>query len=178
MAPGVVARVRRLVPLVSALVRQTKRLAAASAVSAVVLWLVLARPWGMHGPEAGYALPLVGLLVLLVPPGAALLGALTLSDLLTLPGRLREAAGETTAHARGALGPEAEGGRLFRFARAVWVARALVLDAQGGWLKALAVARLARLASLPFALALVAAVALNFVVIAAALVAVLVAVAL
>jgi hypothetical protein len=176
--PGTLARLRRLLPLVRALVRQTRRLAAVSAASALVLWLVLVRPWtwGAGAPEGGLGPPLVGLLVLLVPAGAALLGALTLRDLLALPGKLREAATETAGHARGALGSSAseeEGSRLFRFARAVWGARALVLDAHGGWLKALALARLARLASLPFALLLIVAVMLNFVVIAAAAVAML-----
>jgi len=172
--PGVAARLQRLLPLVRALVRQTKRLAAVSAASAVVLWLVLARPWdwGASPPAGGHVLPFVGLLVLLVPAGAALLGAYTLADLLALPARLRASALETTAQAQEALATPGRG-RLFGFARAVWGIRALVLDAQGGWLKALALARLARLASLPFALALVAAVALNFVVVAAAVVVVL-----
>jgi hypothetical protein len=174
--PGVLARVQRLLPVVRALVRQTKRLAVVSAVSAVVLWLILARPWdwGAAPPEVGYAGALVVLLVLLVPAGAALLGALTLGDLLTLPARLRATAAEATGQARGVLGAPGQG-RLFAFARAVWGARALVLDAREGWLRALALARLARLASLPFALFLVGAVALNFVVIAAAALAVLVA---
>jgi hypothetical protein len=165
----VVARVRGLLPLVHALVRQTKRLAVVSALSAVVLWLLLARPWawGAAAPEVGYFGAFVVLLVLLVPAGAALLGALTLSDLLTLPGRLRASAAASAGQAREALETPGQG-RLFTFARAVWGVRALVLDAQGGWLKAFALARLARLASLPFALALIGAVALNFVVIAAA----------
>lgn len=175
--PGTLARVRRLLPLVRALVRQTRRLAVVSAVAAVVLWLVLTAPWDWRAapPEGGLVPPLVGLLVLLVPAGAALLGALTLGDLLDLPAQLRGVATETAGHARGAREKQEGQGRLFRFARAVWGARALVLDARGGWLKALALARLARLASLPFALLLVFAVALNFVVIAAAVVALLVA---
>jgi hypothetical protein len=178
--PGALDRLRRLLPLVGGLVRRTKRLAAVSAASAVVLWLALARPWrwGVDPPEDGYALAVVGLLVLLVPAGAALLGALTLGDLLRLPAQLRGAAAEAAGHARGALAGGPARGRLLGFARAIWGARALVLDAQGGWLKALALARLARLASLPFALFLVAAVALNFVVIAAAALAVLLALAL
>ncbi|MDX1419621.1 MAG: hypothetical protein R3181_06605 [Rubricoccaceae bacterium] len=175
--PGVVARVQRLVPLVQGLVRQTRRLAAVSAVSAVVLWLLVVRPWrwGVDAPDLGYALPIVGLLLLLVPAGAALLGAWTLADLLSLPARLRAGAAATSAQAQEALATPGHG-RLFGFARAVWGARALVLDAQGGWLKALAAVRLARLASLPFALALIGAVALNAVVIAAAVLAVLLAV--
>ena len=175
--PGTLDRVRRLLPFVEALVRRTKRLAVVSAGSAVVLWAILTRPWAwtLGAPEGGYTLPLVGLLVLLVPAGAALLDALTLGDLLRLPAQLRGAAADTAAHARGAVARGPSGRRLAGFARAVWGARALVLDAQGGWLKALALARLARLASLPFALALIAAVALNFVLIAAAVLAVLIA---
>ena len=172
------AKLARLLPLVRGLVRQTRRLAAVSAASAVVLWLLLARPWdwGAGSPVLGYAFSVVGLLVLLVPAGAALLGAATLSDLLGLPARLRLSATGTTAQAQEALTTPGRG-RLLGFARAVWSARALVLDAQGGWVKALALARLARLSSLPFALALVGAVALNLVVIAGAVVAVLLALA-
>jgi hypothetical protein len=174
--PGALQRVGRLLPLVEGLVRGTKRLAAVSAASAVVLWLVLARPWrwGAAPPEDGYVLQFVVLLVLLVPAGAALLGAVTLGDLLRLPAQLRGAAAEAAGHARGALARGPARGRLLGFVRALWSARALVTDAQGGWVRALALARLARLASLPFALFLVAAVALNVVVIAAAGLAVLV----
>ena len=59
---------------------------------------------------------------------------------------------------------------------AVWRLRALVGETQGAWLRALALARMARLASLPFALGLLAAFALSFVVIAAAVVALVLAV--
>ena len=94
--PGALARLRRLVPLVRGLVRQTSRLGVVSAVAAVALWLVVVEPWtwGASPPSGGYGLSLLGLLVLLVPAGAAFLGAWTLADLLDLPTQLREAARE------------------------------------------------------------------------------------
>ena len=175
---GVLARVQKLLPLVHGLVRRTKALAAVSALSAVALWALLFEPWqwNVDPPTGGYAFPVLALLLLFVPAAAALLGALTLNDLLSLPAQIKGAMADTAGQARGALAKGGEGGRLFRLARALWAARALALDAKGGWLKAVAAARLVRLASLPFALALVGAVALNGFVIAAAVVAVLVAV--
>jgi hypothetical protein len=66
-------------------------------------------------------------------------------------------------------------GRLLGVFGVLWRLRGVVGDTQSSWLKTLALVRFARLASLPFALALVAAFALNFVVITAAFFAVLLA---
>lgn len=168
---------RRLVPVAQALVGKVKAVAIVSAVAALVLWGLLFRPltWTQGASLGSVALALVVLLVLLIPAGAALVGYLTLQDVLTLPARLRSAAAETTGQTKDALTARepSKRRRLFSFFRAIWAARSLAVDSKGAWLKAVAAARVVRLASLPFALGLLAAFALNFAVIAAAVLAVL-----
>ena len=61
-----------------------------------------------------------------------------------------------------------------RLIRSLWAARGLALLTKGGWVKAVGALRFLRLASLPFALALLGAVALNVAVIAGGLIALLV----
>lgn len=170
-------RVQKIVPLAQALAGKVKGLAAVSAASAIVLWTLLVEPWAWaNGVTWGAALvALVGLALLLLPAAAALVGYLTLQDVLTLPSRLRAAAAETTGQAKEAITTRdtRKRGRLLGFFRAIWAARSLVLDSKGAWLKAVAAARVVRLASLPFVLGLLAAFALNFAVITAAVLTVL-----
>ena len=147
-----------------------------SAGSAVVLWWIWFDPhrWisGLTGQWA--ALAAIVLLVLLIPAGAAFIGYLTLKEILDLPKKLKSAASEAAGHAKDVAVPteERKGGRLFGFFRAIWAARGLVLDSKGAWGKAVAAARLTRLASLPFVLGLLITFALNFVVIGVAMIAV------
>jgi hypothetical protein len=125
--------------------------------------------------------------VLFVPAAGTFLAVLTLREVLDLPGRIRalpgavrESASEAGTHLAGAEGAEGaekqrRSQRLLGFFGVLWKLRGIVEETRGSWLKTLALARFARLASLPFALALVGAFALNFLVIAAAFVAVLLA---
>lgn len=182
-SPALVQRLTRLLPSVRGLVRAAKRLAAVSAVAAVVLWLVLVDVPALW-PASGYTVEAVlGLALLLVPAGGTLVAAYTLEEVLALParlravpGQLRDVAGEARGHAAALARPEERRRGLLGFFGTVWRLRALVGETQGAWLRALALARMARLASLPFALGLLAAFALSFVVIAAAVVALVLAV--
>ncbi len=181
-APG---RLRGLVPGVQSLIGKVRVVGVVSAVAAVVLWGVLfgGTVWPL---SAKTALALAGLGVLLVPAAGTWLAVLTMREVLELPARLRAlpgrvlgSAGETATQAASvARSPgRHRGGRLIGFFGVLWRLREVVGDTRGTLLRTAALARAARLASLPFALALVAAFALNFVVIAAAVAAVLVALA-
>ena len=127
---------------------------------------------GVTGQWAAQAA--VVLLVLLIPAGAAFVGHLTLKEILDLPQKLKTAASGAAGHVKEVVVPtkERKRGRLFGFFKAIWAARGLVLDSRGAWGTAVAAVRLARLASLPFVLGLLITFALNFVVIALAVVAV------
>lgn len=105
----------------------------------------------------------VGLL-LLVPAGAAAVLAWTLGGLVALPGDLRDAARSVVAPTGGERGGPAG---LFR---TVWALRGLVAGSTEAWART---AGLARLASLPFVLGLLALVALNPVLVVAGAVALL-----
>ena len=166
--PGALARLGRLLPGVEAVARFAYGTALVSAASAaLVVWAVADAVGGIATAD------LVGLSVLLfVPAAATALAGWTLADLARLPGQIRESA---LAAARGAHGAKtAKGSRLVRLVRSLWAARGLALLTRGGWVKAVGALRFLRLASLPFALGLVGAVALNAVVIVAGVVAALV----
>ena len=166
--PAAMGRLGRWLPRLAGLVRVAYRVGATSAVSALVLWWALAGDAVMAGGRAWVP-------ALLVPAGAAWLLGLTLHDVLTLPETLRRSASAAAVESREALAASgAKGGRIAGLVRAVWAARGLVLESQGAWAKALAAARVVRLAKLPFALGLVGLFALNGVVIAAGLVALVV----
>ena len=172
--PAAMGRLGRWLPRLAGLVRVAYRVGATSAVSALVLWWALAGDAVMAGGRAWVPALLV-LAALLVPAGAAWLLGLTLHDVLTLPETLRRSASAAAVESREALAASgAKGGRIAGLVRAVWAARGLVLESQGAWAKALAAARVVRLAKLPFALGLVGLFALNGVVIAAGLVALVV----
>lgn len=163
-SPGLLARLGRALPAVDTLVRFAYRTAAASAVAAA---LVVGAVAEAVGGLPGWAVVL-GLGLLLPSAGTALAGW-TLADLVRIPGQLREAALAAT----GRSGAPAEGGRIVRLLKGLWAARGLALLTRGTWLKAVGALRFVRLASLPFALGLLALVALNVVVLAAGAVALL-----
>ncbi|WP_420454535.1 hypothetical protein [Rubrivirga sp.] len=164
--PGALARLGRLLPGVDALVRLAYRLALASAVAAGLIVAAVASATALATPV------LVGLgALLLVPAAAVAVAGWTLADLASLPGQLRQAALAATGRAGGAA---EKGSRIARLVKSLWAARGLALLTKGGWLRAVGALRFVRLASLPFALALLGFVALNGVVIAGGLVALLV----
>jgi hypothetical protein len=173
VAPDAATRLGRVLPLVRRAERTARRIAAVSAGGGVVLTGALA--WAdVRSGELEPFVALVFLAVVLVPAGLTWLGAAVLRDLAALPARLRTGAAGTAGRARAAVArpPDgARGGRVAGVFRALWAARGLALDARAGGLKVVAAARLLRLASLPFLALLALAFALNFVVIAAAAVA-------
>lgn len=163
-SPGLLARLGRALPAVDALARFSYRMAAASAVAAA---LVVAAVAEAVGGLSGWAVALG--LVLLVPAAGTALAGWTLADLVRIPGQLREAALAATGR-----GPApGKGSRIVRLLKGLWAARGLALLTRGTWLKAVGALRFVRLASLPFALGLLALVALNGVVLAAGVVALL-----
>ncbi len=162
--PGGLARLGRLLPGVDVVVRAAYRTAALSATAVAVILYAL-WDWRAERMVPG-DLAVIGL-ILLLPAAAVALAGWTLADVARLPGQLRQAA----LQAAGREAPEARGSRVLRVVKSLWAARGLALLTRGGWLKAVGALRFVRLASLPFALGLVAFVALNGVVIVAGLVA-------
>ena len=152
--------------------RPIGRLAAVSAIAAVVLW----GAW--LGP---YLLPLSGippwgwaaLALLLVPAGATWLLYALLRDLVVLPQRLAGAARAVAADAKG-IADLTDGHRLRGIMRVFWAARALAFEIKGAPLRYAALLRLARLpVMLPLLFALAADVALTFAAAAAVIVRIL-----
>ena len=181
--PTLLDRVRGLVPIVRGLIGKVQAVGVVSAGAAAVLWVILFgdAAWPLSA-QTLVALLVLG--VLFVPAAGTFLAVLTLREVLDLPGRIRSLpgavrdsaseAGSQLADVAGAEG-QRRSQRVFGFFGVLWRLRGIVEETRGSWLKTLALARFARLASLPFALALVGAFALNFLVIAAAFVAVLLA---
>jgi hypothetical protein len=165
--PGALARLGRLLPGVEAIVRFAYRLAGVSAVAAL---LIVAAVWRWVPQLATGVLVALGIL-LLVPAIAVAIAGWTLADIASLPRQIKEAA--LAATGREASGAAAKGSRIGRLLRSLWAARGLALLTKGGWVRAVGALRFFRLASLPFALALLGAVALNGAVIAGGLVAVI-----
>ena len=165
--PGALARLGRLLPGVEAIVRFAYRLAGVSAVAAL---LIVAAVWRWAPQLATGVLVALGIL-LLVPAIAVAIAGWTLADIASLPRQIKEAA--LAATGREASGAAAKGSRIGRLLRSLWAARGLALLTKGGWVRAVGTLRFLRLTSLPFALALLGAVALNGAVIAGGLVAVL-----
>ena len=164
--PGALARLGRLLPAVDTVVRAAYRTAGVSALAvAVILYAV----WDAFSARMVAADLVVLGVVLLLPAAAVALAGWTLADVARLPGQIRDAA---LGAARDATAPK-KGSRIVRLIKSIWAARGLALLTKGGWLKAVGALRFVRLASLPFALALVAFVAANAVVIVAGLVALL-----
>ncbi len=156
-----------------------KTLGIVSAASALVLWWLSFDPrrWGNGVAGDWVALAVIALVALVLPACVTFVGYWTLKGFLNLPKKLKGASAEVAEHAREAGGPEGtKAGRLLNIFRTIWSVRGLLLDSSGAWGMSIAALRLARLASLPFALGLVVAIALNFVVIALAAVAFIVAV--
>ena len=166
---GALSRLGRLLPGIDALVQFAYRLAAVSLVSVGVIVAALA---DAVAPLTPGALALIGA-ILALPAAATALAGWTLADLASLPGQVKQAALAATGRADASAG-RIKGSRIGRLVRSLWAARGLALLTKGGWMKAVGALRFVRLASLPFALALLGAVALNGVVIAGGLVAVMV----
>ena len=153
------SRLERLVPAARGAVRAAWRTSAAGAFGAAAVWAALFErslaagsvPWGVAAVVAA---------VLLVPAGAAALLGWTLGGLVSLPAEIRDAARGVALPTRAA----GIGGLL----RTVWALRGLVAGSAEAWART---AGLARLASLPFVLGLLALVALNAVVVVAGVVA-------
>ena len=167
--PGALARLGQLVPGVDALVRFAYRTAGASAVAAALIWLALFEGALRTGAAGGAAV--AAAVALLAPAAAAALAGWTLADVAALPGQLRDAA--LAATGRGGAPGRAGRSRLLGVGRALWAARGLALTSKGAWLRAVGAVRFLRLASLPFALALVGLFALNGVVVVGGAVALL-----
>lgn len=163
-SPGLLAKIGRVLPSVEALVRTAYRMAAVSAVAALVIVAALTEAVGGWAGWIG----VVGLLLLL-PAGGTALAGWTLADLVRIPGQIRSAALATA----GRGGAPRQGSRIVRFVKALWAARGLALVSKGAWLKAVGALRFVRLASLPFALGLLGLVALNGVVVLGGIVAAL-----
>ena len=177
--PAVLDRVRGMLPAVHRLIGKVQAVGVVSAGAAVVLWALLlgATAWPL---SLQTVLVLVVLGILLIPAAGTFVAVGVLREVIALPGRLRALPGavrESAVEAREQAAGEGRSRRLIGFFGVLWRLRGIVADTQSSWLQTLALARFARLASLPFALALVGAFALNFAVIAAAVVAVLVALA-
>ena len=181
---GLVERVRSVTPVVQRVIGKVKGVGIASALAAVVLWAVLfwqtAWPLSDQSPVAFFFLVL-----LLLPALGTFVAVLTLREVLDLPNRIKalpdtlrstvgDLSGEATAVTSSASG--SKGKRALGFFGLLWKLRGIVEDTRGSWLRTIALARFAKLASLPFFLWLLGAFALNFVVIAAAALAVLLAV--
>ena len=156
--PGALARLGRLLPGVDALVRFAYRTAGVSAAAAALVGVAL---WDLAGATPQLAAVVAGICAL--PAAALALAGWTLADVASIPSQIRQAA--LAAAGREAAVEKAPRSRLVRLGKRVWAARGLALLTQGGWLKAVGALRFVRLASLPFALGLLAFVSLNAVVI-------------
>jgi len=174
-------RVRGIVPVVRGLIGVVQRVGIVSVGAAILLWVILFAE-AVWPPSLYTALAIFALGVLLMPAVGTFLAVLTLGEVLDLPTRLRalpgvvrETASEVESHLAESDAAEERSRRvrMMGFFGVLWRLRGIVEDTRGSWLSTLALARFARLASLPFAFSLVAAFALNFAVIAAALVAAL-----
>ena len=159
---GALTRLGRLLPGIDWL----------AAVSLVSVGVIVAALADAVAPLTPGALALLGA-ILALPAAATALAGWTLADLASLPGQVKQAALAATGRADASAG-RIKGSRIGRLVRSLWAARGLALLTKGGWMKAVGALRFVRLASLPFALALLGAVALNGVVIAGGLVAVMV----
>ena len=176
-----VERVRGIVPIALRLVGKVKTIGIVSALAALVLWAILfgSMAWPLTNQSP---LAYVALLALLAPAAGTFIAVLTLREVIDLPNRLKalpgklsstvgDVASEATTVAGSAAG--GKGKRALGFFGLLWKLRGIVEDTRGSWLRTIALARFAKLASLPFFLWLLGAFALNFVVIAAAALAVL-----
>lgn len=179
--PALLDRVRGITPTVQRLVGKVKTVGIVSALAALVLWAVLF--WQMAWPLTDQSpLAFVALLVLLAPAVGTFIAVLTLREVIDLPNRLRslpdtlrDTVGDVKDEAVNVAGSgtgRSRGKRALGFFGVLWKLRGIVEDTRGSWLRTIALARFAKLASLPFFLWLLGAFALNFVVIAAAALAV------
>jgi hypothetical protein len=166
------ALLRRLGALqrgVQGLAGKVRNLAVLSALSALWLWWMMCG--GLVWPlSARVLLALPVLFLLLVPAGATFLAWLSLEDVLALPDKLTAIPDEARDHVEELAAPAEVGRtrRLLGFFVTVWRIRAFLLGSRDTLLKTVALARAARLLSLPFVLLVLGAFVLDFVLIAIA----------
>ena len=164
--PGALARLGRLLPRLQGAVRLTYGVGWLGVASALVVWWAVAGGT-FRGSAVEWGLALAMLAVLLIPAAAAWLLGLTLKDVLSLPGQVRDSAVAAAASMRDESGKRRRG--LLGVVAAIWAARSFVLSSKGLWARAVTAGRLVRLARLPFVLGLVGVFLLNGVLAAAAL---------
>lgn len=149
-----------------------RRVAGVSAASAFVLAVALEWP-NLLSRTVDWPVAVAGLAVLLAPAGLTWLGVGALRELVTLPSRLRTGAAEAAERARAAVAESRpRSSRLGAFIRALWAGRSLASEVRSGAVSLGTAARLFRLTKLPLLLLMAAGFALNFVVILAAIAAV------
>jgi hypothetical protein len=172
VSPRLAVRIGQSLPLLRRAESGARRVAGVSAASAVVLALALEWPAIVSG-TLDWPVVIAGLAVLLAPAGLTWLGVGALRELLTLPSRLRTGAAEAAERARAVVAETApRGTRIGSFIRALWAGRSLAAEVRRGALSLGTAARLFRLTRLPLVLLMAAGFALNFVVILAAVAAV------
>ncbi|MEL6442741.1 MAG: hypothetical protein AAFU38_07625 [Bacteroidota bacterium] len=160
------SRLDRLSGLVRRTLQRTLAVAAVSAVSAGVLWWLVAGQFAAAG-RLSWWLAVVLLAPLLVPAGVTWLAVNTVQGVLTLPEVLRGMLAESKTQAA-VVRAERGQARAVGFVRLLWALRVLATDARG---KAVAALALFRLSRLPLLVAAIVAFVLNFAVILAALIA-------
>lgn len=148
--------------------RGARKVAVASAVGAVALAAAVEWP-RLRAGTMDWPVALVGLLVLLVPAGLTWLGVSAIREVLSLPARLKTGAAEAMERARVAAAAAPAASRVGAFYRALRSIRALAGDAASLG----TAASLFRISKLPFLILMAAGFALNFVVIALAVLALL-----
>jgi hypothetical protein len=139
-----------------------------SAFAAVLLAAAVEWP-RLRAGTVDWAVALVGLAVLLLPAGLTWLGVSAIREVLSLPGRLRTGAAEAMERARLAAAAAPAASRVGAFYRALRSLRALAGDAASLG----TAASLFRISKLPYVILMAVGFALNFVVIALAVLAVL-----
>jgi hypothetical protein len=163
-APGVLAKLGQVLPAAESIVRFVYRMATVSAVAAAVVVLALIDLFPAAAASVSLWWLVLAYLVLVIPAGATALLGWTLSDLMKLPGQIREAALSAARGAAQGVSDVAKAPRKSRLVsvfRAIWAARGLAMGPRDVLTKTLAAARFVRLASLPFVLALVALFVVN-----------------
>jgi hypothetical protein len=173
VSPRLAVRLGQAMPLLRRAEKGARGVAKVSAAAAFVLAVTL--EWGaLRTGTVDWPVAIAGLVVLLVPAALTWLGVGTLRALLTLPGRLRTGAAEAADYARVVATQSApRGTRIGGFLKALWAARTLAMDARGALNVGTAV-RAFQLTRLPLLVLMALGFMLNFVVIAAAVVALIV----
>jgi hypothetical protein len=158
-------RLRGLMPAVRAAVKTVRTLAALAAAAGLLLWLTLFAGW-LQAPPPRPLASLLALALLMAAPAGAALAAWLLGQVLALPDRLRE----LPAQAAGAVRAEAPRRRVLGAAGLLWRLRGVFSSGSGLWLRAAGMARLAKFASPPMLIYMIASLVLCVPLIAAGVV--------